>query len=88
LIERAIVYNNCDEQREFEISAHEGDIYFKINFLENGERCSFWYNNNGSSYIPSSFQVKIEYYTNNFLRASFSGGVVHEGSINLKIAEG
>lgn len=50
-------------------------------------KATFWYTSNGYSYIAKPFVITVHSYRNRHLVASFSGGAVTEGKIDLMLEE-
>lgn len=48
---------------------------------------TFWYTHDGYSYTARPFTVAVQSYNKGELKASFYGGIVSEGVMNIKIQE-
>lgn len=48
---------------------------------------TFWYTNQGSSYTARPFTLTVHSYSNRHVKASFTGGVVTDGYLNILIDE-
>lgn len=104
IVEKAYADYDCG-LRTYEITAYEGDRFYKINFTDVGtvepglyvsenpptnstpNSATFWYSNEGYTYTAMPFIIAVHSYNNCFLKASFSGGIVSDGRLNLRIKE-
>jgi hypothetical protein len=48
---------------------------------------TFWYSGRGTSYTAKPFKILVQSYCNGLLKASFGGGTISDGVMNLKILE-
>ena len=48
---------------------------------------TFWYSGRGTSYTARPFKILVQSYCNGFLKASFGGGTITDGIMNLRIME-
>jgi len=90
-VDRAVGEPDCPGQRQYEITAYNGDQFYKINWFTDTLRAgsyvgSFWYTFEGRSYSLYSLRINIASYTNNRVRGFFYGDIV-KGDFDLKLIE-